>query len=285
MCPFIDGHTSTGARVANATVESRSSAIPVASLAITFAVAGAMRRTSADSARRMWPISDSSVRSNRERATGCLESVCNVRGVTNSSAARERITRTLAPALSSARTRSGALYAAMPPVTPRRIVLPETLMLVVGSGRGLLRRPDVLEAYVLAQQEDNPQDDLGEPLCAPDDEGVRHGVRAAHAEKTEREDAPGLERADEARGRRRGNGTGHDGDQRERTAHRRHLQIAGEKSDAEDAGDDAPEEERVRENAREHGAVADALEAVDETLQRRFSARAYGWRHARKQPA
>jgi phosphopantothenoylcysteine decarboxylase/phosphopantothenate--cysteine ligase len=51
-------------------ISNRSSANPCASLATTLAVAGAITSTSAESASRMWPISDSCVRSNVSVETG-----------------------------------------------------------------------------------------------------------------------------------------------------------------------------------------------------------------------
>jgi hypothetical protein len=109
MCTFIAGATTTGARVASSTVVSRSSAMPCAILASTFAVAGATSTTSAVSASRMCPISDSSVRSNVSVPTRFPDSVWSVSGVTNSRAALVITTRTVAPACRSWRTTSHAL--------------------------------------------------------------------------------------------------------------------------------------------------------------------------------
>ena len=70
MLTFIDGATSTGARVASVIAVTASSAMPCASRAITFAVAGATITISARSASVMWPIVASSVRLNRSVNTG-----------------------------------------------------------------------------------------------------------------------------------------------------------------------------------------------------------------------
>ena len=64
MWMFIAGAIKTGAWVAIRTVVNKSSAIPLAILPITLAVAGAMTKRSALSARLMCPISDSWVRLN-----------------------------------------------------------------------------------------------------------------------------------------------------------------------------------------------------------------------------
>ena len=83
--------------------------MPVASLAIRLAVAGAMAMASASSASRMWPISDSWVRSKVSVATGCPASVWKVSGATKRCAAAVMTTRTRAPAAASSRTTSHAL--------------------------------------------------------------------------------------------------------------------------------------------------------------------------------
>ena len=98
MLTFIAGATTSGARVASSTVVRRSSAIPCAIFAITFAVAGAITTASAVSASRMWPISDSSVRSKVSSATRFPDSVWSVISVTNSRALRVITTWTAAPA-------------------------------------------------------------------------------------------------------------------------------------------------------------------------------------------
>jgi len=72
-------------------------------------VAGAMTTASAASARRMWPISDSCVRSNVSVLTGFPDSVCRVSGVMNRWPPVDIITRTLAPARVRPRTSSAAL--------------------------------------------------------------------------------------------------------------------------------------------------------------------------------
>ena len=81
---FIAGATTTGALVASATLLSRSSAIPFAIFAMTFAVAGATTSASAASASDMCPGFHSSGSENMSHCTGLRLSVRNVRGVTNS---------------------------------------------------------------------------------------------------------------------------------------------------------------------------------------------------------
>ena len=65
ICWFIAGATATGAGVASATVVSKSSALPWASLAMTSAVPGAITTRSAQRASSMWPIPASAVSSSR----------------------------------------------------------------------------------------------------------------------------------------------------------------------------------------------------------------------------
>ena len=65
MRGFMAGATSTGLSVAISTVEARSSAWPPAILASRSAVAGATMIRSASRDSRIWPISCSSLRSNR----------------------------------------------------------------------------------------------------------------------------------------------------------------------------------------------------------------------------
>ena len=126
---FIAGARRTGASVAITTVESMSSAMPPRIFPRIFAVAGAITRRLARCAREMCPISDSAMRSNRSVQTGFFERVCRVRGVMNRAPEAVRITRTPAPSLRSVRTISHALYAAIPPVTPRTISLPESVVI------------------------------------------------------------------------------------------------------------------------------------------------------------
>jgi hypothetical protein len=109
MCTFMAGATTTGARVARRTVVSRSSAMPAAILPMTSAVAGATTSTSAVSASRMCPISDSCVRLNVSVATGFRDRACSVRGVTNCCAPAVMTTCTRAFRPTSRRTASHAL--------------------------------------------------------------------------------------------------------------------------------------------------------------------------------
>src|SRR5438105_697293 len=55
--------------------------------------------------------------------TPCPETVARASGETNRAALGVRTTRTVAPASCNRRTSSGALYAAMPPLTPRTIFM------------------------------------------------------------------------------------------------------------------------------------------------------------------
>ena len=97
---FMAGAITSGARVASAVVVSRSSAMPLAILAMTFAVAGAMQNTSASFASEMWWMgSDAS--SNRLTATSLPVSARNVVGPTNLVACSVMTTFTL---------RSGAVF-------------------------------------------------------------------------------------------------------------------------------------------------------------------------------
>ena len=109
MLTFMDGASSTGARVASVTAATGSSAWPAASRAIAFAVAGAMMTRSAESASWMWPIVASSVRLHRSVNTGRRVSAWNVIGPMNFCAPAVIATSTFAPALSRSRTSSAAL--------------------------------------------------------------------------------------------------------------------------------------------------------------------------------
>src|SRR6185437_5958800 len=71
-------------------------------------------------------------RENKSSSTGSPLSVASVKGVTNSRAARVRMTCTLWPRCCRRRTNSADLYAAMPPEMPSRTRM---------SGRLLLLRP------------------------------------------------------------------------------------------------------------------------------------------------
>jgi hypothetical protein len=82
MFTFIAGATSSGARVARATADGRSSASPCASFASECAVPGATRTISAQSASAMWSISPSSDASRSRVRTVSAESVCSTSGAT-----------------------------------------------------------------------------------------------------------------------------------------------------------------------------------------------------------
>src|SRR5512139_2932025 len=78
----------------------------------------------------MCPISDSDRRSNRSVWTGFFDRVWRVSGVMNCAPDAVRTTWTFAPSLRRSRTISHALYAAIPPVTPRRTSLPARSVIV-----------------------------------------------------------------------------------------------------------------------------------------------------------
>ena len=94
---FIAGASSSGRSVASSTVEARSSAMPSAALVTRSAVAGATTTRSQSRARRIWPISCSSVSEKRSVKARSRDSVATESGVTNSCAARVRMQRTEAP--------------------------------------------------------------------------------------------------------------------------------------------------------------------------------------------
>ena len=122
---FMAGATSMGAFVASATVDSMSSAIPAAILAMMLAVAGTMYKRSAHFAKAMCSTSQTAGALNMlSSATIFCDMVRNVNGVTNSAAAFVIITFTSAPCLRSLLIKSGVLYAAIPPVTPIKMCFP-----------------------------------------------------------------------------------------------------------------------------------------------------------------
>ena len=111
----------TGARAVSSTLVSRSSAWPVAARASRSAVAGATTTRSVS-----WPSLTCGTRcasSNTPVCTGRPDSAAQVAAPTNSSAAAVGTTVTSCPAPWIRRSSSQALYAAMPPVTPRMILL------------------------------------------------------------------------------------------------------------------------------------------------------------------
>ena len=121
---FIAGAMSFGAFDARTVVVSMSSARPFANFAITLAVAGAMMTTSAFSASEMCSISQACWRSNVSVTVRLCVSASNVSGCTNCVAFAVMMTFTSACCLTSAEASSQALYAAMPPVTPRSTCFP-----------------------------------------------------------------------------------------------------------------------------------------------------------------
>ena len=103
MCTFMAGAMMSGAVVASAVVVRRSSATPLAILAITFAVHGAMRKASASCASDTWWMgSDGS--SNRPTPTVSFVSARKVAGPTNSVACSVMTTFTRTPAFCRPRT-------------------------------------------------------------------------------------------------------------------------------------------------------------------------------------
>ena len=128
ICTFIAGATIKGAVQASAVEVRRSSAMPPASFATTFAVHGAIRNASHSSASLICGIGSVAL-SNKLNPTGCPESAANVGAPTKRVAASVITTRTSASALWSSRSISHALYAAMQPVTPRRILMADQLPL------------------------------------------------------------------------------------------------------------------------------------------------------------
>ena len=103
MLTFMAGAMMSGAVVASAVVVSRSSAMPLAILAMTFAVHGAMRKASASWASETWWMG-SSGSSNRPTATFSCVRARKVVGPTNSVACSVMTTFTRTPAFWSART-------------------------------------------------------------------------------------------------------------------------------------------------------------------------------------
>ncbi len=120
MAWFIAGASTSGASVAMHRVVSRLPAVPAASRAIKWAVAGATSTRSAQRASSMWPMAASASSSQSSERTGLPDTAWNTVGDTMRVALGVMTTRTSAPASLRRRTRSGLLYAAMPPVTPSR---------------------------------------------------------------------------------------------------------------------------------------------------------------------
>ena len=113
----IAGANTTGQRAVSRVLVSRSSARPWAALASRSAVAGATTTRSASLPIRTcgtsWTSDQTSV------VTGCPDSAAQVAAPTKRSADPVGTTRTAWPLSVSRRSSSAALYAAMPPLTPR----------------------------------------------------------------------------------------------------------------------------------------------------------------------
>ena len=90
--------------------------------------AGATTMRSRSRESSICPIASFTRSSHRSVHTGCPESACSVTGVMKRVAASVIAMRTSAPAFTSRRVSSAALYAAMPPVMPSRIRLPVNAM-------------------------------------------------------------------------------------------------------------------------------------------------------------
>ena len=100
---FIAGAITMGRGVASSVVEIRSSAMPLAILAMILAVAGATTTRSGSCASEMWWMG-SEGSSNRPTATGSLVSARKVSGPTNSVACLLITTLTRAPRFCNRRT-------------------------------------------------------------------------------------------------------------------------------------------------------------------------------------
>ncbi len=118
---FIAGATKSGQSRARVSVDSRSSAWPLAILARKSADAGATTMAFAPRERSMCPIPLAAPDAQRSVSTGFPESACSVIGVMNRAAPGVMTTFTTTFALTKRRVSSAALYAAMPPVMPSTI--------------------------------------------------------------------------------------------------------------------------------------------------------------------
>ena len=130
---FMAGATITGQVAASAALVRRLSASPWASLARVFALAGATRKASALRTSSRWLAGScsgtacpgnaprSGSRSHSCTRTGAPVSAANDGAPTKRCAAGVWTTRTACPPFVARRTTSSALYAAIPPVTPRRM--------------------------------------------------------------------------------------------------------------------------------------------------------------------
>ncbi len=109
MRTFMAGASSTFLSVARSVVEARSSAKPLAALAIRPAVAGATTTRSAQRDSSIWPMAVSSSGMNRACRTGWPVRAASDMGVTNSAPAAVSRLITSAPAFFSRRVSSSAL--------------------------------------------------------------------------------------------------------------------------------------------------------------------------------
>ena len=134
----IAGQIITGARVASSTLLSRSVDRPIRYAAMSRAVAGATRIRSADWPSLVCGIGVSGSSQSRVR-TGSLASADSVVVPRNRSAPAVITGMTWAPASTKRRLISTALYAAIPPVTPRTMRLPSSIV-VPGAIRPRRRR-------------------------------------------------------------------------------------------------------------------------------------------------
>ena len=119
---FIAGATIFVHLQARTVVVSISSAIPLAIFPITLAVAGAIKTTSASFASEICFTSNSKSRSKVSTRHLLEVSVSNTIGLMNFVAFSVIITRTLKPDFTRALATSAILYAAIPPVIPKRTV-------------------------------------------------------------------------------------------------------------------------------------------------------------------
>ena len=109
MPPSMAGTIRTGQRAARSSVDRKSSAMPCAAFASTFAVAGATTMAAARSASATCSTASGLCGSKRSVSTGCADSVRNVSGPTKCRACSDRHTVTPAPSDVSSRRSSTAL--------------------------------------------------------------------------------------------------------------------------------------------------------------------------------
>ena len=118
MLLFIAGAKSTGAFVAMIVVDNMSSAMPLATLPMTLAVAGAMTKISAQRAKAICSTLNSGVSSNIDTATGLPLISRMVNGVISFVACSVMMHFTSAPRWRSRLAMWAALKAAIPPLMP-----------------------------------------------------------------------------------------------------------------------------------------------------------------------